>query len=185
LKEFTMARTTTAAAAHAADDASTPRAQPSATAGGAPDAMAAARTFMNLSLSASRDMLQFMEQAQHTQTDTVADMVKALGTAIGDARSARDVQALMEIQTRLANEQLAHAMKHGSELFNRMLGARMQLFEHLPGAEPAARRAAPTGNGAGSGIDPSPLAMMTSAQAAWTRMMQQWVDTVHNGPIPS
>lgn len=175
-----MARTTTAAAAaHAANDA--PRAQPAATAGSAPDAMAAARTVMNLSLTASRDMLQFMEQAQHTQTETVADMVKALGTAIGDARSARDVQALMEIQTRLANEQLAHAMKHSSELFNRMLGARVQLFEHLPGAEPAARRVSPNG----TGIDPSPLAIMTSAQAAWTRMLQQWVDTVHNGPIPS
>jgi hypothetical protein len=26
---------------------------------------------------------------------------------------------------------------------------------------------------------------MSNAQSAWTQVMQQWVDTLHNGPIPS
>jgi thymidine phosphorylase len=123
-----------------------------------PDAMSAARTFANVAMTASRDMLQFIEQSQQTRTAIVSDMVKALGTAIGDAAAARDVQELMAIQSRLTNEQLAQAMKHNGELFNRMLVARARLLAQMPGS---------------------------GGEAAWTQVMQQWVDTLRNGPIPS
>jgi hypothetical protein len=153
----------------------------------APDAMSAARTFANLTLTASRDMLQFMEQAQQARTAIFADMVKALGTAIGDTASARDMQELMAIPSRLTNEQLAQTIKHNSELFNQMLGKRARLMAQMPGhlGEAAPRRAGATGNGMAAGFDASPLAFMSNAQSAWTQVMQQWVDTLHNGPIPS
>jgi hypothetical protein len=153
----------------------------------APDAMSAARTFANLTLTASRDMLQFMEQAQQARTAIFADMVKALGTAIGDTASARDMQELMAIPSRLTNEQLAQTIKHNSELFNQMLGKRARLMAQMPGhlGEAAPRRAGATGNGMAADFDASPLAFMSNAQSAWTQVMQQWVDTLHNGPIPS
>jgi hypothetical protein len=145
------------------------------------------RSLVNASLGASQGLLRFLDQVHQTNAQTLKELSTSLAEAMVEAGGARDSQELLTLQANLVSSQMARAAQNYAALLTRWLDAETQFVEQAQ-EEAAKLSHRMLGNGAGAApqgsaslnVDPTPLAMIASAQNALTEMTGQWVAAVRN-----
>jgi len=151
-----------------------------------------ARTCFNASLATCHGALRFLAQVRETQAEMLQDMDKALRAAMRQAESVTDVQELIRLQGGLASDNLGRATQAAGTLFRSWLEAEAELLEQARSqgadvaklAQPA--RTASKGNGqtADEALANPALALLQQAQASWSQLTQNWLDTLRASATP-
>jgi hypothetical protein len=185
--ETTMARTTKSANPPAPTASAAVPVDPALTGGN--DAavrlgLDVTRTILSASLNASQALLKFMEQVQEVQAQAFRSMENRLSAAITDADQVANLQDLAALNGKLMQANLAGTAENFSSLLTRWCEAEAQFFEQTQAQSADMTRklvqdtSTPAPGDAADKAANSALELLSNAQAAWTQLTQQWVDSI-------
>jgi hypothetical protein len=142
------------------------------------------RTILSASLNASQALLKFMEQVQEVQAEAFRTMENRLSAAITDAGQVANLQDLAALNGKLMQANLAGTAENFSSLLTRWCEAEAQFFEQTQAQSADMTRklvedtSTPAPGDSADKAANSALELLSNAQAAWTQLTQQWVDSI-------